>query len=160
MVAPIRRILRLAAASAALLLGACSDPATAPEADPATASYASSLNVNIATMRKTPSGLYIGDETIGTGATAAPGTRVLVHYTGWLVDGTRFDTSRDGDGPIDFVLGTGRVIQGWEEGLAGMKVGGKRRLVIPPSLGYGQSGFNGIPGNAILVFEVELVNIV
>ena len=156
----MRRLLRLATASAALLLGACSDPATAPEADPATARYATALNVDIAAMRKTASGLYIVDDSIGNGPTAVPGSRVLVHYTGWLADGTRFDTSRDGDGPIDFVLGTGRVIAGWDEGLAGMKVGGRRRLVIPPSLGYGRDGFNGIPGNAILVFEVQLVNIV
>ena len=157
----MRQLLRLLAATTALILAACnSDPVSAAEADPATASYAAALNVNIAAMRRTPSGLYILDDSVGTGATAVPGSRVLVHYTGWLANGTRFDTSRDGDGPIDITLGRGEVIEGWEEGLAGMKVGGRRRLVIPPSLAYGQSGYRGIPGNAILVFEVQLVNIV
>ena len=157
----MRRLLRLASASAVLLLtGACSsDPVSVREADPATASYAAALNVNIAEMTRTNRGLYYLDVTEGNGTPVVGGDHVLVHYTGWFVNGTQFDTSRDGEGPIDFVLGRGEVIQGWEQGLAGMKIGGRRRLVVPPSLGYGENGYRGIPGNAILVFDVELVNV-
>jgi FKBP-type peptidyl-prolyl cis-trans isomerase FkpA len=109
---------------------------------------------------RTPSGLEYADEAVGSGKEAAAGDRVSVHYTGWLQDGTKFDSSRDRGQPFEFKLGEGRVIRGWEEGVAGMKEGGRRRLVIPPELGYGARAVGGvIPANATLVFEVELLGI-
>ena len=106
----------------------------------------------------TPSGLKYIDLKTGTGAVAQKGHRVRVHYTGWLKDGKKFDSSVDRHEPFDFNLGAGQVIRGWEEGVVGMKVGGKRRLIIPSSLGYGTRGAGGvIPPNAELIFEVELL---
>lgn len=104
--------------------------------------------------------LKIEDLTVGTGAEAKSGNAVTVNYTGWLADGTQFDTSVGGQ-PFGFTIGAGRVIQGWEQGVAGMKVGGKRRLIIPPALGYGDTGTPGgpIPGGATLIFDVELLTV-
>ncbi|HVV39265.1 MAG TPA: FKBP-type peptidyl-prolyl cis-trans isomerase [Candidatus Paceibacterota bacterium] len=102
--------------------------------------------------------LVVQDETVGTGAEAKLGDTVSVNYTGKLEDGTVFDTSV-GKAPISFVLGAGTVIPGWEQGLQGMKQGGRRLLIIPPALGYGASGYGPIPPNATLVFEVELVKV-
>ncbi len=107
-----------------------------------------------------PADLVIEDVTIGEGALAEPGQTVSVHYTGWLRDGTKFDSSVDRGQPFQFLLGGGQVIKGWDRGVAGMKVGGKRRLVIPPDLGYGARGAGGvIPPNATLVFDVELLGV-
>ncbi len=103
-------------------------------------------------------GLNIEDLAVGNGAEATSGKRVEVHYTGWLTNGTKFDSSVDRGKPFTFQLGAGQVIQGWDRGVAGMKVGGKRKLTIPPDLGYGARGAGGvIPPNATLVFEVELL---
>lgn len=108
----------------------------------------------------TPSGLVIDDLEVGHGPEAAAGQRVTVHYTGWLTNGTKFDSSKDRGQPFAFPLGQRRVIAGWDEGVQGMKVGGKRKLTIPPDLGYGPRGAGGvIPPNATLVFEVELLAI-
>jgi FKBP-type peptidyl-prolyl cis-trans isomerase FkpA len=108
----------------------------------------------------TASGLIIEDLVTGDGAEAAAGIEVTVHYTGWLTDGKKFDSSKDRDDPFVFPLGGGRVIRGWDEGVQGMKIGGKRKLTIPPALGYGARGAGGvIPPNATLVFEVELLAI-
>lgn len=102
--------------------------------------------------------LNVEDLVVGTGAEAKAGNTISVHYTGWLEDGTKFDSSLDKGKPIKFVLGDGRVIAGWEQGLTGMKVGGKRKLTIPPDLGYGAKGLRKyIPPNAALIFEVELL---
>ena len=105
-------------------------------------------------------GLVTSDEVVGEGPSTKSGDRVTVHYTGWLVDGTKFDSSKDRNQPLSFSLGGGNVIPGWDQGVAGMKVGGKRKLTIPPELGYGARGAGGvIPPNATLVFEVELLKI-
>ena len=108
--------------------------------------------------------LIIEDITVGTGAEARPGTHISVHYTGWLFNdgkqGAKFDSSKDRGQPFDFPLGAGHVIRGWDEGFAGMKVGGVRRLTIPPEMGYGARGAGGvIPPNATLLFEVELLGV-
>ena len=113
---------------------------------------------------KTASGLVIDELTLGTGDTAAAGQKVSVHYTGWLfedgVKGDKFDSSKDRGEPFVFPLGKGHVIKGWDEGVAGMKVGGTRQLTIPPELGYGARGAGGvIPPNATLIFEVELLKV-
>ena len=106
----------------------------------------------------TASGLKYEDVKVGTGDTAESGQTVSVHYTGWLTNGTKFDSSKDRGQPFSFPLGGGRVIKGWDEGVRGMKVGGVRKLTIPPDLGYGARGAPGaIPPNATLVFEVELL---
>jgi peptidylprolyl isomerase len=109
----------------------------------------------------TPSGLAYIEEVVGNGPSPRQGQTVVVHYTGWLTNGTKFDSSLDRGQPFEFVLGAGKVIRGWDEGLASMKVGGKRRLFIPPDLGYGATGTPGgpIPPNAKLVFEVQLLEI-
>lgn len=113
-------------------------------------------------MKTNPSGLQYVDEVEGSGPEAKAGQSVKVHYTGWLyengVQGKKFDSSRDRNDPFEFSLGAGMVIRGWDEGVAGMKVGGKRTLVIPPDLGYGARGAGGvIPPNATLKFDVELL---
>jgi peptidylprolyl isomerase len=108
----------------------------------------------------TESGLKYYDLVEGDGETPAEGSTVVVHYTGWLEDGTKFDSSLDRGQPFNFTLGQGQVIPGWDEGVASMKVGGKRQLVIPPELGYGEAGAGAtIPPNATLVFEVELLEV-
>ncbi len=108
----------------------------------------------------TPSGLEYEDTVVGSGAVATAGQQVTVHYTGWLTDGKKFDSSKDRNDPFVFALGEGRVIKGWDEGVQGMKVGGPRKLTIPPALGYGARGAGGvIPPNAMLVFEVELLGV-
>jgi FKBP-type peptidyl-prolyl cis-trans isomerase FkpA len=111
-------------------------------------------------MITTASGLKYEDLQEGAGATAKAGDSVEVHYTGWLTNGTKFDSSLDRKSPFAFSLGAGRVIKGWDEGVAGMKVGGKRKLTIPAALGYGSRGAGAvIPPDAELVFEVELLKI-
>ena len=112
----------------------------------------------------TASGLQIIDSKVGTGATPKPGQICVVHYTGWLYEdgkkGKKFDSSLDRNDPIEFPVGQRRVIAGWDEGVASMKVGGKRTLIIPPELGYGARGAGGaIPPNATLIFDVELLNV-
>ena len=111
-------------------------------------------------VTKITSGLVIEELVVGEGDIAAAGQLVTVHYTGWLTNGSKFDSSKDRNDPFMFGLGQGQVIRGWDEGVQGMKIGGKRKLTIPPELGYGARGAGGvIPPNATLVFEVELLGV-
>ncbi len=106
------------------------------------------------------SGLEIEDQIVGDGDEAVAGQTVEVHYTGWLTDGTKFDSSHDRNQTFSFKLGAGQVIAGWDQGVAGMKIGGARKLTIPPEMGYGERGAGGvIPPNATLVFKVELIGL-
>jgi peptidylprolyl isomerase len=147
-----------------LLLAACSgktDDGTAAVTPTQTAeSEAKDTFAMPANPQTTPSGLgYVIDKP-GTGARPQAGQTVSVHYTGWLTDGTKFDSSRDRGEPLEFALGQGEVIQGWDEGVADMQVGEKRTLMIPATLGYGDQGSGGvIPPNATLVFKVELLGV-
>lgn len=129
--------------------------AAAPAAD-ATAAPAAPAAGGEVTL---PGGTKYVDEVVGTGAEAVPGKTVSVHYTGTLTDGTKFDSSRDRNEPFNFPLGGGRVIKGWDEGVAGMKVGGKRKLTIPPTQGYGEQDMGKIPPNSTLLFDVELMGV-
>lgn len=125
------------------------------------------MKVATPTMSQTSAGFQKLDRTVGTGATAQAGQTVIVHYTGWLFDagapgnkGKKFDSSVDRGRPFDFPLGAGRVIKGWDNGFEGMQVGGKRTLIIPPQMGYGQRGAgDSIPPNATLLFDVELLGV-
>jgi peptidylprolyl isomerase len=121
--------------------------------------FAPFLGVDLANSTKTADGLYYRDIVVGSGNVADSGDVLQVHYTGFLADGTVFDANTAGNPPFTFTLGVSSVIAGWQEGIRGMKAGGKRQLVIPPSLGYGTTGSSGgiIPGNAVLVFSVDLV---
>ena len=126
-------------------------PAVATEPQPATAAAAPQPGATVTELK-------MEDTKVGTGDEAVTGKNVTVHYTGWLTDGTKFDSSKDHGQPFTFQLGAGQVIKGWDQGVVGMKVGGVRKLTIPPSLGYGANGAGGvIPPNATLVFEVELL---
>jgi peptidylprolyl isomerase len=151
--------LLLAAALTAVLVAA---PASADEKKSVTPSEPEKKSES--KMIKTPSGLQYEDTKVGTGASPQKGQTCVMHYTGWLWEngakGKKFDSSLDRGTPFSFPIGEGRVIKGWDEGVATMKVGGKRTLLIPPELGYGSRGAGGaIPPNATLIFEVELLEI-
>lgn len=141
-----RWTLLVLAVLAAGVLSACgSDPVFPPDFD-------DSLSIDLSAMTKTSSGLYYLDMAVGSGATAVTGKKVTVTYSGWLANGQLFESGL----LPPFTLGAGQVIAGFDEGVTGMKVGGKRRLVIPPKLGYGNQGIGAIPPNSTLIFEVEL----
>lgn len=149
----------LLASTFAVSLNACKAESTTTTQEK-TAMTESSTETNITELKKI-------DTQVGTGREAEPGFNISVHYTGWLYDaaatdkkGKKFDSSLDRKQPFDFALGAGQVIQGWDEGFAGMKIGGKRTLIIPPEMGYGARGAGGvIPPNAILIFDVELLDV-
>ncbi|MFL5346417.1 MAG: FKBP-type peptidyl-prolyl cis-trans isomerase [Hyalangium sp.] len=149
--------------SSLLLLLGCGGASSsgANSGDPAKVTYAPELGVDLNAMERRESGLYVQDVQVGTGDTSTLGRKVTVNYTGWLPDGTKFDSSKNaGRTPFSFTPGQGSVIDGWEEGIPGMKVGGVRRLVIPSSLGYGAQGAGAsIPPNSVLIFDVELLSI-
>jgi FKBP-type peptidyl-prolyl cis-trans isomerase len=150
---PMFRTILIALLLGSMMIAGCKKTPSgiAPSAPPA---------IDVARQVTLPSGLIYQDLAVGTGTGATPGHLVTVNYTGWLTDHTKFDSSFDHGEPFQFPLGEGRVIRGWDEGVAGMKVGGKRLLVIPPNLGYGASGAGGvIPPNATLIFEVELLGV-
>ena len=131
-------------------LAACEDDPVSFELDEN--GFASFLNVDLAAMTETPSGLLYQDFTVGEGAEAVDGGAAAVSYTGWLKEGPQFDA-----GTISFQIGIGQVIEGWDEGIPGMREGGTRRLIIPPALGYGDTGQGSIPPGATLVFDVTLL---
>jgi len=143
---------------AVMLAAACDSPTQLDDrwADPAKVEFASSLNVDLSQMNLTDSGLYWQDLTVGEGDTAKVGDQVRVHLTGWLPDGTEVQTTRGGE-PIEFKLGYGLVIRGFDEGIVGMGVGGIRKLVVAPDLAFGRTGRpeDGIPPLSTLVYEVE-----
>lgn len=136
--------------------GSSSEPTAAVPIESTT--FASSLGVNLATSTRTPSGMYYRDITVGSGATLTAGQQVGVYYAGALVNGSQFDARQAPSTPFSFKLGSGQVIRGWDEGVAGMKIGGKRQLIIPPALGYGANANGPIPANSVLVFTVEAVS--
>jgi FKBP-type peptidyl-prolyl cis-trans isomerase len=138
------------------LLPACGSGGDRPSAGGSSAD----LGIDTAAMTTTPTGLKIQDVKVGEGAEATSGSTAVVHYTGWLTDGKKFDSSRDRGTPFDFRIGAGQVIPGWDQGVAGMKVGGQRKLLIPADLGYGEMGAPPvIPPGATLVFDVELLEV-
>ena len=141
----------LAALALLLLTAACGDGSTG---DPATTPFAPELGVDLAAMQRRESGLYVQDLRVGEGAEAGVASMPSVRYTGWFADGRLLD-SNVGGAPLEFQLGLRQVIQG----LLGMRVGGKRRLVIPSALGYGDEGRGPVPGKAVLVFDVELLSL-
>jgi FKBP-type peptidyl-prolyl cis-trans isomerase len=150
---PHSLIAALLAAAFPFLISACAEPRNG-KAEPTEAGESGATEV------ATPTGIKYVDLEVGKGAEAAPGKTVEVHYTGWLEDGTKFDSSLDRQEPFTFRLGAGEVIEGWDQGVAGMKVGGKRKLTIPPELGYGDQGAGGvIPPGATLIFEVKLLGV-
>lgn len=153
-----------AVALAGLALAGCQeagvDQSTLPPEHRVAEDYHASLRVDLEEMERRPTGLYVQDLVEGEGARADSGDIVTVHYTGWLPTGRTFDSSRDRDTPFEVAIGYGRVIDGWDQGIAGMRVGGQRRLVIPPALGYGAQGRGPIPGGSTLVFDVELLDVV
>ena len=149
----------LATLALLLLTGACASGGALPAArSPESLPFASSLNVDFSKLTKTTSGLYFRDVEMGSGALVQRGQTVEVRYTGWLNNGVQFDQTAAGDKPISFRVGRLQVIKGWDEGIVGMRVGGKRQLVIPPDLGYGPDRKGIIPGDATLVFVIEVVS--
>jgi len=147
---------------AALLLSFLTSPVVLQAGEPKAATEVKVEKKNDGTGQEvvTPTGLKYVDHVIGTGASPKKGQQVSVHYTGRLTDGKTFDSSVDRGQPFQFQIGAGQVIRGWDEGIATIKVGGKRTLTIPPDLGYGAAGFPGaIPPNATLIFDVELLGI-
>lgn len=151
----IAAILVLAIAALAWAQTATKKPTTTPRHNPNAPTKVTGEG------EKTASGLQYWDIRVGTGEVAKEGSHVRVHYTGWLTNGKKFDSSVDAGTPFTFTIGNGEVIKGWDEGVTGMKVGGKRQLRIPPELGYGANGTPGgeIPANATLIFDIQLLGV-
>ncbi len=158
----VEKIIMIFLLLAALLIPACSQKeANVSSPEKGGKSMVETTAVDPAAgMITTPSGLQYKDLVQGSGDSPKPAKMVTVHYTGWLADGSKFDSSVDRNEPFTFRIGAGNVIRGWDEGVMSMKIGGKRKLIIPPALGYGSAGAGGvIPPNATLVFEVILLDI-
>jgi FKBP-type peptidyl-prolyl cis-trans isomerase FkpA len=141
------------------LLGvACASSPALRQENVATATFAPSLNVDLGSMFHTTSGVYYEDMAIGKGDAARRGSHLTVQYIGWLPDGTMFDRS-DPNAPLEVHLGVSHIIKGWDDGLVGMKSGGVRQLIIPPSLGYGDEAIDRIPANSVLVFVIRVLTV-
>ena len=157
----VRAIAAHSAVAIGLVLSACGDEATntncvdGPVATVAGTSYAGSLQVDLAQMTEVVAGVFVRDRTIGTGDEAMVGSLTRVTYAGWLADGRQFDSGQN----FQFQLGAGQVILGWDRGVQGMRVGGVRQLVLSPNAAYGLCGIGPIPGNSVLVFDVELTGV-
>jgi FKBP-type peptidyl-prolyl cis-trans isomerase FkpA len=135
-------------------------PACGSRGDAPAAGFSAELGVDTTRMTRAPAGFWYTDVTVGQGPEAVPGRTVTVHYTGWLPSGKKFDSSRDRGEPFAFTLGAGQVITGWDEGVKGMKPGGRRKLVLPPGMAYGEAGAPpDIPPGATLVFDVEVLKV-
>ncbi|HEX6372997.1 MAG TPA: FKBP-type peptidyl-prolyl cis-trans isomerase [Longimicrobium sp.] len=154
----MRRLFGALLCALPLLAAGCGDASGPSDPDLTTVTFAPALGVDIATMTRVGDGVYVKDLDVGDGEDVAANRVLSVRYQGWLPDGTRFDHNQPPRAVFQLVLGQRRVIEGWEQGIPGMKVGGKRLLVIPPSLGYGTSSNGPIPANSVLVFEVEIVS--
>jgi peptidylprolyl isomerase len=164
----MKNIARLCAVLAAIAVAGCQESKTTEQSATSTSASATTTTPPASTVsgategeeRTLPGGLKLIDVKVGSGPMAEIGNTVAVHYTGRLTDGTKFDSSLDSGEPIRFPLGTDQIIQGWNEGIKGMRVGGKRKLTIPPAMGYGERGYPPvIPPNSTLVFDVELVDV-
>jgi FKBP-type peptidyl-prolyl cis-trans isomerase len=155
----VRRSRFIALLALPLFIGACNDSPTEPPVELTAVTFAPALGVSLANSTKLPSGMYyrtLGN--VGTGAVVTAGQTLGVKYTGWLSTGTQFDSNQSSTAVFSFKLGAAAVIAGWEQGIPGMRVGETRQLIIPPALGYGATGSGKIPGNAVLVFQVQVVS--
>ena len=155
---PITRLIRSALVVTVAASAACLDSSAPEEASIEHTTFAASLGVDLAASTKTPNGAYYRDILPGTGPIVATGQTLKVRYTGWLSNGTQFDSNLTAPDPLPFKLGAHEVIAGFDEALAGVRVGGKRQLIVPPSLGYGPYSYGPIPGNSVLVFTVEVIS--
>jgi peptidylprolyl isomerase len=151
----MRVLLRSTILALALAAGCVNSPTAVPIEQ---TTFDPSLGVNLAQSTKLPSGLYYRDITVGTGTTLASGQTVGMRYAGYFANGETFDSNQAPAPAFSFPLGAGKVIRGWDEGIVGMKVGGRRQLIIPPSLGYGSNDYGPIPGNSVLVFTVDAIS--
>ena len=157
----MHRRTRLVAVALSITLGACASagPPAPPPRPIESIPFDATLNVDLAKMTKTASGLYYRDLEVGTGMQVNGKMRVRVHYTGWLTNGIKFDANTPDEPPIEIPVGRGRTIKGWDEGLQGMRAGGRRQLVVPAALGYGSEHPGLIPPDAVLVFDIKVVSV-
>lgn len=156
----MHRIASAVVVAVAGLAAACANPVgedRLPPPDPTQITYATSLNIDLAQFSRTANGVFYQDQVVGTGATIATGDSVSVGYTGWLANGTQFDTNQPSGNPLRFRVGSDAVILGFGEGIPGMRVGGTRRIIIPSGLAYGRRGLPpAIPGNSVLIFQIVM----
>jgi FKBP-type peptidyl-prolyl cis-trans isomerase len=153
--------IRFAAAALCIAVGACASAGTPAPPPPPMESipFSPTLDVDLSKMTKTASGLYYRDLEVGSGLEVKGKMRVRVHYTGWLTNGVKFDSNESDQDPIEVPVGRGRAIKGWDEGLQGMRPGGRRQLVVPAALGYGSEHTSLIPPDAVLVFDIRVVSV-
>lgn len=138
-------------------VAACSDGGSPDPVSIEDTQFAASLGIDLTKFTKTSAGVYIENVTVGNGTVGTNGRRATIHYIGWLANGTQFDANQPPSQPFGWVIASGQVIPGFDEGVRGMAVGGRRKVIIPPELGYGRTGSGPIPPNAVLVFQIDLV---